>query len=237
MVIRHATALSCRKGSQGYSKYMSKLIPEVRVNKNGVPVTKHVLPNAAQAATKSLPAPLVAPVEGNVRNVLPALKGKVLKEAKEIVRMSPNGDQLYEDLIMGAYLGNDIRYMRILSTFLDNGGRTHPDTKLASQIMETRMRLGLGDDETTDEFVEKCNKYVWMTDDAGPVIGEDFDPQSSSEESDKIIQWIEANWEDLDEISAFFQERSMDSYTAEAFSTLWNDYKGFAAKPLRDGYI
>lgn len=40
-----------------YSGYMSPLIPEVRVNKNGVPVTKHVKPPNGGSGTASMPAP------------------------------------------------------------------------------------------------------------------------------------------------------------------------------------
>jgi hypothetical protein len=76
-----------------------------------------------------------------------------------------------------------------------------------------------------------------MTDGAGPVIADDFSIMDTSDESDKIIRWVESNWDDLDEISEFFNGRAMEDYSAEAFSTLWNDYKGFAAKPLRDGFI
>lgn len=216
---------------------MSNLIPEVRVNKNGVPVTKHVLPPEAPKGAAPLPAPSVASASEGQYQPLPPLKGKVLKEAKEILRLAPNGDQDYEDKITAAYLDNNIRYMRILSTFLENGERGYPDGEQASNIIDTRMHLGLGKDETTEEFVEKCRKYVWMTEGAGPVISEDFDTVHISEESHKIIKWIESNWEDVDEISEFLGKRQMEDYTAEAFSTLWNDYKGFAAKPLRDGFI
>jgi hypothetical protein len=216
---------------------MSNLIPEVRVNKNGVPVTKHVLPPEAGKSTKSLPAPAVGSAAEEKYQPLPPLKGKVLKEAKEILLLAQNGDQDYEDKITGAYLDNNIRYMRILSTFLDNGELGHPDGAFASAIIETRMRLGLGNDESPEDFVEKCRRYVWMTDGAGPVIADDFSIMDTSDESDKIIRWVESNWDDLDEISEFFNGRAMEDYSAEAFSTLWNDYKGFAAKPLRDGFI
>lgn len=216
---------------------MSNLIPEVRVNKNGVPVTKHVLPPDAAKNAKKLPAPAVAATPEGQYQPLPPLKGKVLKEAKEILRLAPNGDQSYEDKITGAYLDNNIRYMRILSTLLDNGERGYPDGDFAAAVIDTRMRLGLGNDETPDEFVEKCRKYVWMIDGGGPVISEDFDTKDPSKESDKIIKWVESNWDDIDEISEFLRGRQMDDYSAEAFSTLWNDYKGFAAKPLRDGFI
>lgn len=216
---------------------MSNLIPEVRVNKNGVPVTKHVLPPEAGKSAKALPAPsATAPVEGQYQP-LPPLKGKVLKEAKEILRLAQNGDQDYQDQITGAYLDNNIRYMRILSSILGGEERSHPETNFVTTIIDTRMRLGLGDDETPEEFADKCRKYIWMTDGEGPVIPEDFEYNNPSDESDKIIQWIESNWDDLDEISEFFSGRYMDAYTAESFSTLWSDYKGFAAKPLRDGFI
>lgn len=217
--------------------FMSNLIPEVRVNKNGVPVTKHVLPPDASKSTKPLPAPATATVPEGQYQPLPPLKGKDLKDAKEILRLAPNGDQGYEDKITGAYLDNNIRYMRILSTFLDNGERGYPDADFAASIIDTRMVLGLGDDETPEEFAEKCRKYLWMTDGAGPVISEDFDTKYPSEESHKIIKWVEANWDDLDEISEFLSGRQMDDYSAEAFSKLWSDYKGFAAKPLLDGFI
>lgn len=209
---------------------MSHLIPEVRVNKNGVPVTKHVKPSGTVKDAKVIPAP-------TAYQPLPSLKGKVLKEANEILRLAQNGSQDYDDAITGAYLDNNIRYMRILSKFLNNGEYSHPEATTATDIIDTRLRLGLGSDESEEEFAEKCQKYVEMIDGDGPAISDDFNTREPSDESGKIIVWLEENWDDIDEIIPFFQERHMDDYSAQAFSSLWSEYKNFSVKPLRDGFI
>lgn len=212
---------------------MSNLVPEVRVNKNGVAVTKHVLPQNSAKSASSIPAP--AAVSG-VYQPLPALKGKVLKEAKEILRLSANGDQEYEDAVTGAFLGNDIRSMRILSGVTDNGESAY--TERALNIIEARIRVGLGNDEEPDAYVAKCKKYLEMADGKGPLNPDDFlSPEIMGDESGKIMQWLESNWDDVDEIMDFFHDRPMQEYSAAEHESTWKDYKSFPAKSLFEGYI
>ena len=210
---------------------MSNLIPEVRVNKNGVAVTKHVKP-----ADATKPSAAGIPVPSATYQPLPALKGKVLKEAKEILRLSQNGDQDYEDRITGAWLGHDIRSMRILSGLTNNGESS--DTELAINIIDARTRLGLGDNEEPAAYIAKCNKYIEMTKDRGPLQGDDFlSPTVMGDESGRVIQWLEANWDDVDDIIEFFDGRAMNEYSAREYEQVWNDYKEFPSKPLFDGFI
>ena len=214
---------------------MSHLIPEVRVNKNGVAVTKHVLPATAAKTKASLPAPSAVP---SVGNRLPALKGKVLKEAKEYVRLAQNGDQDYEDTMTAAFLDNDIRFMRLYNGLTKGGTYSSPDSQFARDLIDVRRSLGLGDDEDDATFIAKCEKYVEMADDRGPVISEDFYMKTRSEASNDIIRWVEANWDDLDEIIEFLDGRQMDDYSAANFDALWTAYKDSSSvKPLSDGII
>lgn len=211
---------------------MSHLVPEPRVNKNGVTVIKHVLPAKAQKVTgKVIPAPAPAAT----RQALPALKGKALKEAKEILRLSQNGEQEYEDAITGAYLGNDLRFMRILSRATMHGSYSNTDFMI--HVVEHRMALGYGADEDEDTFAERCQRYDQMTSSTGPVISDDFEPSSRNDESARIIGFIEENWDDIDDLTAFFSDRHLEEFTADYMSKLWSDYKNFAVQPLRDGFI
>lgn len=209
---------------------MSNLVPEVRVNKNGVPVVKHVLPSSEAKSKPSFPIP-------SVNNRLPALKGKALKEAKEYARLAANGDQTYEDTMTAAFLDNDLRFMRIYHGLTNGGSYSHPDSELARDMIEVRRNLGLGADEDEATFIAKCEKYAEMVHDRGPVIQEDFDMKDRGKASDDIILWIEANWDDLDEIIDFLHERQMDDYSAENFNALWTTYKEAGVKALRDGII
>jgi hypothetical protein len=214
---------------------MSNLTPEVRVNKNGVPVIKHVkMHDDKKSSLSAIPAPADPAA---TRQVLPALKGKRLKEAKEIQRLAQNGEQEYEDAITGAFLGNDLRFMQILSRATMHG--SYSDTDSMINIVQVRMSLGYGADEDVDTFVDRTHKYNEMTrySGTGPVISEDFDPRTKNEESDRIIGFVESNWDDFDELVSFFGGREMEEYTADYMSKLWSDYKNFAIQPLRDGFI
>lgn len=209
---------------------MSNLIPEVRVNKNGVPVVKHVKPHdAGKPPVASIPVPTA------VYQPLPALKGKVLKEAKEILRLAGNGDQEYEDRVTAAYLGNDIRSMRILSSLTNNAENYNDDM---FNIIDTRTRVGLGNDEDPEVYVAKCRKYLEMISGRGPLRSDDFlPPHVMGEEGGLLAKWLEENWDEVDDIMDFFEGRHMEEYSAREHEQVWNDYKEFPSKPLFDGFI
>ena len=211
----------------------NNLIPTTITDKNGKTTVVYKKQEPTSSSIKTLPSPPALTGEYQPR---PALKGKVLKEAKEILRLAQNGDQEYEDHITAAFLDNDIRYMRIYSGLVNNG-EFFISSELADGIVETRRMLGLGEEESEQDFIDKCMLHAEMTISTGPVLEEDFDLKEANAESRKIIRWLESNWEDLDEIREFFNDRDMEDYSAEGFSSLWDDYKGFAHKPLRDGFL
>lgn len=62
---------------------MSNLVPEKRVNKNGVTVTKHVRPAAATVSKPTLPAP-------SVPDIIPASASKPLRLTKKQLEQLPN---------------------------------------------------------------------------------------------------------------------------------------------------
>jgi hypothetical protein len=217
---------------------MSKTVPEVRVNKLGVPVIKHVLAEGAAApvvASKALPAPALSLASSGAIERLPALRGKNLKEAKEIQRLAQNGDQKYEDTITAFFLENDLRSMRIYDMLTAGGSYNHPDSKLALELMETMRRLDIGthDDEVT--FVGKSESVLnWGV----QCVGDDFiEWLTEDEDTDSFIRFMAENWEQSDEIMKVITERGLEDASAEEFIGIWNDMSNLASPSLRDGVI
>lgn len=216
---------------------MSNLTPQVRVNKNGIPVIKHVLDEPIKApvsAAKAIPAPARTPDPVGVRETLPALKGKVLKEAKELARMAQNGDQRYEDTMTAHMLDNDIRSMRILNGLTDGG--SYSNTDFFMNIIETRKRLGLGADEDVNTFIAKCEMLSEVCD-TGPILGEDFFDNAKSEEGDKYIRFMEDNYDRVDEIVKLHQERELHSLTLAEFKAIWDEVSNAPVGALKDGAL
>lgn len=217
---------------------MSKTVPEVRINKLGVPVTKHVLADGAAstvAASKALPAPALSLGSPGAIERLPALRGKNLKEAKEIQRLAQNGDQKYEDTITAFFLENDLRSMRIYDMITAGGSYNFPDSKLALEIMETMRRLDIGADDDEATFVGKSEAVLHW---GAEVVGEDFiDYLVQDDDTDSFIRFMAENWEQSDEIMKVIAERGLEDASAEDFIGIWNDMSNLASSSLRDGVI
>lgn len=217
---------------------MSKTVPEVRVNKLGVPVVKHVLAEGAAApvaGSKAIPAPVLDFEPVGAAERLPALRGKRLKEAKEIRRLAQNGDQRYEDTITAFFLENDLRSMRIYDALTDGGSYNFPDSKLALELMETMRRLDIGADDDEATFVGKSEAVLHW---GAEVVGEDFiEYLVQDDDTDSFIRFMAENWEQSDEIMKVIAERGLEDASAEDFIGIWNDMSNLASSSLRDGVI
>jgi hypothetical protein len=112
---------------QRYSLGMSRLVPEVRINKNGVPVLKHVRPDEQGSAVSSLSS--IAPV---LNQGLPVRsEDEVAARRAEIVRE-----------LMGSVRARFEEQERRLSARVDEGGPSGSGQVIA-QLAELTKRKGL----------------------------------------------------------------------------------------------